>query len=115
MKIRLLIFGIVLFPIHAISSGWTNWATPTRIDVERGGGIMVYGDYGNPNKCKTENKFYVVKDHPQYDQIYSAVLAAFASGSRVQAHIRDCKSYGWYTHTDDFNELNASGSLNIQK
>ena len=34
---------------HAVKAGsWTQAAEPSRIDIERGNGVMVYGTFGNP-------------------------------------------------------------------
>ncbi len=117
MKSMTIIFMFFLLSFSSLTyaGAWSSWATPTRVDIERGGGFMVYGSFGNPNGCTVDNRFYVKKEHPQYKEIYSAVLAAFSSGKRVQAHIRDCEGVSWYAIlTTTFNVLKSSGSLNIQ-
>ena len=113
MKYLLLI--LVLISSDAFAGGWVTPAVPTRIDIERGGGFMVYGAFGNVGECTFTNRFYVEINHPQYDQIYSTVLAAYMSGKKVRAYTHVCKGRGWYATLDKtFNTLTPSGALNIQ-
>lgn len=72
-------------------------ATPTGIDIERSGGFMIYGDFGNVAGCTTSNSIYVQSSHPQYNQIYSTALAAMMSGKKVFAYIQACTPVAWYS------------------
>ncbi|MEY8213230.1 MAG: hypothetical protein RPR97_01965, partial [Colwellia sp.] len=88
---------------------------PTQIDIERGNGFMIYGEFGNPGGCTISDRVYVKSDHPQYKEIYSMVLAAYMAGKRVQPYVNDCLTAGWYVvPSTTFNTLTASGSLNIR-
>jgi len=84
---------------------------PTGIDVERGNGFMVYGVFGNTQECSVSNKFYVLSNHPQYKEIYSAVLAAFSSGKKVTAFISKCEAVAWYTSTTTTYNIVSGGSV----
>lgn len=107
---------LVCVSSNSYSAAWSNWAIPTQIDVERGGGFMVYGAFGNPNGCSVGDRFYVAREHPQYQEIYSSILAAFSSEKEVRVHIRDCEAVSWYaTSETNFNVLKATGSVSIRK
>jgi len=41
-------------------------AVPTAIDIERSGGFMVYGEFGNVAGCTTSDRMYIQSSHPQY-------------------------------------------------
>ncbi len=108
----------ILFAVMSLNStagGRVSWAVPTQIDIERGNGFMVYGSFGNPGECSTGNQFYVKKDHPQYDKIYSAVLSAHASGKEIMAYIHTCEPVLWYSvNSVTYNTLGPSGDFKIR-
>ena len=112
MKYALIL--LTLISTASVAGGWSNMATPTRVDIERGNGFMVYGRFGNAGTCTITDRFYVQKSHPQYKEIYSTVLAAFMSGKKVQAYIHSCNPVGWYSvASTTYNTLGPSGALNI--
>lgn len=103
-----------LSSVNAFAGGWSEAAVPSRIDIERGNGVMVYGEFGNAGACTILNRFYLKKDHPQYDQAYAAILAAFSSGKKVQVYIHGCEPVTWYANTaTTFNIVTTSGAINI--
>ncbi len=80
----------------AFAGGWSSIATPTRFDIERGGGFMVYGNFGNPGACIVKNKFYVEIEHPQYKELYTAEMTAFTQNKKVQVYVHTCAPVEWY-------------------
>jgi len=99
----------------ANASGRSVWAIPTQIDIERGNGFMVYGAFGNPGECTSSNKFYVKKEHPQYDKIYSAILAAFTSAKKIRTYIHECEPNLWYSSASvTYNTLMPNGDVQIK-
>lgn len=97
MKI-ILFFIITMTSLSAAAAtGISTSATPTGVDIDRSGGIMVYGDFGNIGQCSISNQIYIQSTHPQYNQIYSTVLAAFMSGKKISAYIQACTPVGWYS------------------
>ncbi|KJY78519.1 hypothetical protein [Vibrio nigripulchritudo] len=111
---RFIALSAALLSTSVYAGGWTSFATPTRVDIERGNGFMVYGNFGNPGNCTIQNRFYVQKTHPQYKEVYSMVLAAFTSGKRVQVYIHSCNPVGWYSvSSTTYNTMTPSGAINI--
>ena len=108
------IYLLAILTLPSFAGAWANPAVPTRIDIERGNGFMIYGQFGNAGNCSVANKVYVKINHPQYNELYSTVLAAYMSGKRIQPYINACITAGWYVvPSTTFNTLTASGSLNI--
>ncbi len=75
-------------------------------------GFRIDGQFGNPNSCEKSDIIFVSKEHPQYDQLYSAALAAFTSGNRISLEIRKCGNVGWISDkTINFLDASSPGEL----
>ncbi len=97
------------------AAGWTQFAVPTQVDIERGNGVMVYGSFGNPGTCSVADQVYVQSTHPQYQEVYAAILAAFSSGKQLQFYIHSCESVIWYSAaTTKYNTMEPGGALNMK-
>ena len=114
MKYVLIVLALfVCSTSHA--AGWSQFAVPTQVDIERGNGLMVYGSFGNAGGCTVSDQVYVQFSHPQYKEVYSAVLAAFTSGKQVQFYVHSCDSVIWYSAaTTTYNIMEPGGSLNVK-
>ena len=113
MKLYLFL-SLVFFSLPSIAGGWSHWASPTQVDMERGNGIMVYGAFGNPSACGLKDRFYLPKTHPDYDKIYGVILAAFTAQKELRVYSHNCGKVGWYaTETDAFNFI-GDGAVNIR-
>jgi len=111
---KYLITLLTFISLSSLAGAWSTPAVPTRIDLERGNGFLIYGKFGNAGGCTIPDKIYVKINHPQYKELYATVLAAYMGGKRVQPYINDCITASWYVHpTTTFNTLTAIGSLNI--
>lgn len=112
--ISIILFLAVFVTKPVIAGSWSESAVPTRIDIERGNGVMVYGAFGNADNCSIGGRFYLKKEHPQYDKAYSAILAAFSAGKKVQVYVNRCEPVTWYATTDTtFNVVSAAGAVYI--
>ena len=113
---KFIILLSIFFSSISFAAGWTSSAVPTRVDIERGNGLMVYGAFGNPGNCTTTNKFYVLKSHPQYQQIHATVLAAFMAGKKVDVYIHTCQPVPWYSvPSTTYNTMDGLSALNLTK
>lgn len=101
MKKVLLGIFLLLGSLEVSAGSWSEWAIPERIDVERGNGIMVWGEFGNSEGCASSNRVFIPERHPQYDKTYALVLAAFSANKEVQVYVTGCQKVGWYTSTED--------------
>lgn len=103
-----------VIPILALSlmsavcnAEYGTWGTPTSASLILNKGLKVQGNFGNPNSCERANTIFVSTGHPQYDQIYSMVMTAFASGRRLRFEVRKCAVVGWIA-TQSIGILDAS-------
>jgi len=99
---------------NCIAATWSNFAVPTRVDIVRNDGFMIYGDFGNAGECDVANQIFVRIDHPQYDAIYSTALAAIMSKSEIQAFIHACELVQWFSVTKTQNTLYPYSGFNIR-
>ncbi|ACA85775.1 hypothetical protein [Shewanella woodyi] len=105
---------ISLVSFNSYAGGWATPAVPTHIEIERGGGFLVVGAFGNAGTCTKGDKFYVKIDHPQYDKIYATVLAAYMAGKKVRPYIHTCAPVTWHSTTAvTYNIMTRSGALYI--
>ena len=106
--------GVLGLSISATTSaeGWTQWATPTQIDVvgnlagEAPKGLMLYGAFGATtgavvnqvaDLCSTPDRVFIPAEHVQYKEILSAVLSANISGRRIRVYVTTCAPHVWYS------------------
>lgn len=106
---------LLLLPVcPAMAGGWSAAGIPTQVDVERSGGFMIYGSFGNAGGCVVADRLYVKSDHPQYKQMYAAALTAFAGKYRITAYVDGCESVTWYSAASTtFNIVSAASVLMI--
>ena len=98
----------------AFAGEWSSYATPTKINIVRGEGIMVWGYFGNPGSCVTSNTFFVESNHPQYKEIYSAILMVFKDNKKVQTYIHSCAPVEWLTTSSTtWNIMSSNSALNL--
>lgn len=113
-KCKYCLILIVLISTNSIAATWSGFAVPTRVDIVRNDGFMIYGDFGNAAECDVANQIFVRMDHPQYDAIYSSALAAMMSKSEIQAFIHACELVSWYSLTKSHNTLYSYSTFNIR-
>lgn len=108
------LLSLLFLSMPALSGAFSNAAVPTRIDIERGNGFMVYGSFGNPMNCTNEARFFIQKKHPQYSEIYSTILAAFTTKKRIQLYAHSCTPVGWYSKPEvTYNTVTPAGTVFI--
>lgn len=110
----MLVIFLMNYAYNAFAGGYGTWTVPTRIDVERGNGFMVYGNFGNPNNCTNSSRFYVPVTHPQYDKMYSLVLTAFTSNKQISPYFHKCSAVTWYSLPSVTYNWVSSGSIGIR-
>jgi hypothetical protein len=113
-KVALLV-ALVTTSSTSLAGGWTAWAVPTRVDVVRTEGLMVYGSFGNPGGCTVPDQFFVAINHPQYNQIYATLMTAMVTGRQIMAYSIECDSETWYSvPATTYNTVTAGSAVNMQ-
>jgi len=73
---------------------------------------MVFGAFGNPMSCGAGDQFLIAYSHPNFKELYAAILAAQGSGKQVSAYVQQCDPVLWYTGpTTTFPALKTGGSV----
>ncbi len=96
MRLTVLCASMVV-SASAFAGGYSASAVPTKIDVVRSEGFMIYGEFSNPGGCTFANQLFVKSDHPQYKQIYAAALAAYVGKQKISAYVHGCETVLWYS------------------
>ncbi len=112
----LLASALMAFALPANAAGGsTAYAVPTKIEIVRGQGFIIFGAYGNPGPtpCTRVDTIWVPISHPQYSELLSTALSAFAGQFKLQAYVHTCTSIGW--HGGTYNELTSHGALYISR
>jgi hypothetical protein len=119
-RIMKYLVGIALtlqfFCSTVLAAGYSTFAVPTRIEVERGEGFAIYGDFGNPGGCSGaySNVLFVRSSSPHYKEMYAATLAAFAGKYRISAYVVNCQTITWYANSPDtLNMVDTNSVLRI--
>lgn len=103
---------LLLLLVPTTSTDAFGWSTPgyvDRVEVVRGNGLIVLGDFENVNGCTATTGFWVKFDHPQYEEIYALMLTAIAAQLRVQPYFDGCEAIGW--HGGTWNVVTAAGAV----
>ncbi|MET1257677.1 hypothetical protein, partial [Aliikangiella maris] len=95
-----------------VAGGWTKTASVADIEIIRGQGFQITGDFGNPSECTVGNTIYVALEHPQYDKLLSISMAAFMGNKKLRIYSHQCANYGW--HGGTYNELTSDGSMYLK-
>jgi len=67
-------------PAH--SAGYTPWAKITQIE-RVGDGVLVFGQFGDPNSCGQSDKIYYPSTHKDYELVLSMALTALTAAPAV--------------------------------
>ena len=74
----------------------------------------MYGSFGNPDGCSESDQFFVAMSHPQYNQIYAAIMVAMSSGRQIMAYAESCGAVTWYNPASITYNTVSSSALNMQ-
>lgn len=104
----------VSVPANA-AGGWTNYAVPTKVEIVRNEGFMIFGEFGNPGStpCTSANGVWVARTHSEYTEILSSALAAVAGQLKLRIYAHNCATVSW--HGTDYNQLTSSGAMFISR
>ena len=88
------LYVLVMSP-YAYCAGYTNWATPTNMELVYGGsppgfGLLISGAFGDLNACGVANYIYVPQSNGAYKDIVAMVLAAMTAGREMQFYTNSC-------------------------
>ena len=107
----LLFFSVNIFA----TANYSPWAAPTRIDVMRHQGLVVYGSFGNSAGCTVSDAVYLPIGLTQYKEIYSLLLTAIAQGKEVSIYTSTCTTLLWFSASATYNTVSGDDlTVNIR-
>lgn len=96
IKFISLLFAIL--SLNAVAAGYTGKANVTRFSSQAGSGSFeIYGAWGNPDECATNDKYIVGAHSTDTEQSqnskYSTVLAAYMAQETIELYVDGCNQY----------------------
>ncbi|MBL8339727.1 MAG: hypothetical protein JNM97_23375 [Rhodoferax sp.] len=88
---------LAALPMVGVAGGFTAPGVPTRVDIVRSEGFMVFGSFGNAAGCTVGNQVFVRSEHPQYKAMFAMVVTAYVAKQKVSFYSGDCEAVTWYT------------------
>jgi hypothetical protein len=96
-------------------AGWSGIAVPTSIDLVRGEGFMIFGQFGNAGGCTYTNQIFIQADAPDYKLLLATAMLAFSSGRELMVYTDSCVARAWYApSTNTFNTGYQNVTIRIQ-
>lgn len=86
-----------LFPLAAHADQYSSYDYVSAVTVGSTGTLYVYmqgGSYVNPVPCTSATRYTVHPDHPAFKEIYSMLMAALVSQSRIRFEISGTECWG---------------------
>lgn len=85
-------------------AGWSTSAVPTSIDVVRGEGFMIYGQFGNGGSCTFSDQVFIQANAPDYKALLATAMLAYSMGRQIMVYTDACVARAWYApSTSTFN------------
>lgn len=89
MKKLFLILVAVFMSNLVYAGGYSGWAIPTNIELVSGG-VLIKGDFGDPNECGKADYIYVSQETKSYESVLSMALAALMGKREMKFYSSTC-------------------------
>jgi hypothetical protein len=113
MKNILVISSLVIFANLANAGNYTDWTVPTRVELVSNG-VLVHGEFGDPNSCGKPNYIFVSKTNPSYESALSIFLAAFMATKELRIYSGNCTNVNFHWAGEVINENNYGQPVYIR-
>ncbi|MEO9601263.1 hypothetical protein [Parasphingorhabdus sp.] len=112
------VLGIAAMSIPSTASaagGWTNDVIPTKVEIVRNQGFLIFGAFGNlgSTPCATGDPVWVANTHSEYTELLSSALTAVAGQLKLRIYAHNCATVSW--HGTDYNQLTSSGAMYVSR
>ena len=85
---------VLMFSSLSHAGGYTGNGQVQLMQSAYGGWLMrLSGANDNPDNCDKPN-ILLPPTHPQYEEIYSMILAAYSAGKEINVHVSGCATSG---------------------
>ena len=79
----------------AFAGGYTNWATPTSVQLVDGG-LLIAGAFGDPNACGKSDYVFVPGTNNDYKESVSLAFSALTAGRQMRIYITACTTVSFH-------------------
>lgn len=93
--IRVLSIGALVVSSAAYAGGYSSWATPKNVELVSGG-VLIHGEFGDPNNCGKADYIYVSQVDERYDSVLSMSLAALMGQRELRFYASSCVAVGFH-------------------
>ena len=109
MKFLLWVTSLCLLLISTFTNAgaYSNWAVPTTVELV-GGGVLIHGQFGDPNSCGKANFIHVSRTDERYDSVLSLALAALMGQKELRLYSSSCVGVGFHWSGNVINQ-NSNG------
>ena len=102
MKKVLLVFALFV-TANLSAAGYSNWAVPEYIELVSGG-VLVRGNFGDPNSCGRTTEFFYPESEPNYDAVLTLALSALATKKEMRFYSSTCHQVPFHHSTENINK-----------
>lgn len=94
--LRTCLLSIVTLSTAVHAGAYSNWAVPTSVELV-GRGVLIHGEFGDPNQCGLANLIHVSRTDERYDSVLSMALAALMAQKELRLYSSACVgiSFHW--------------------
>lgn len=98
---RIFIFLSTFLGLNAFAGGYSQWAVPTELEYVNDG-ILITGDFGNPNNCAVADKIFIARGNvgndTTFNSLMSIVLTGFTAKKEVRFRSDNCFNVTFHGH-----------------
>ncbi|ACA85758.1 hypothetical protein Swoo_1470 [Shewanella woodyi ATCC 51908] len=93
--LRVTLLSLLFSSTFANAGAYSNWAVPTNVELV-GGGVLIHGQFGDPNNCGKANFIYVSHSDIRFDSVFSMALAALMGQKELRLYSSSCVGVGFH-------------------
>ncbi len=115
MKFILNVISICLLLASSVANAgeYSSWAVPTSVELV-GGGVLVHGQFGDPNNCGKANFIHVKRTDERYDSVLSMALAALMAKKELRFYSSSCVGVSFHWAGNVINQNKAGQAVYIR-
>jgi len=112
MKKVIITILIVITSSNIFAAGYSNPAVPEFVELVSGG-VLVKGDFGDPNNCGRSNEFFYLGTEPNFDAVLSILLTALTTKKEIRFYSNTCHQVSFHHATANLNRHRYGQALFI--
>ncbi len=94
---------VVFIANFSYAGDYSSWAVPTSIELVSGG-VLIKGDFGDPNECGKTDYIYVNQETKSYESVLSMALSALMGKREMKFYSNTCSPVNFHWTGNVVNE-----------